>query len=500
MGFRNLHHFNVALLGKQIWRLITVPDSLFAQVFRARYFPSGNIFDATCNMRASFAWKGLFRAFQALKPGFMWRPGINSAVRILQDCWGGNLPVQIYGNYEDEAEMPLHCRQFMFPNCPAWDVRKLSAYFSSDDVLSISQLPIQDTHRVSIIWYRHDSGIYSVRSGYTFLQRPPAPINRPSGFWKTLAKLPILPKIHTFGWRTSHNALPTGDRLRKANLGDGFCPFCLSVIETPLHALRDCPDASDALHLAGFPLCNFGFSSNIVLEWLQNAAVTLSHDSFILLLTILWNLWNRRNDFVHNARLQPVWLIVMNSESILADYKFHNTLSSTSPPTTNRHCWHPPPGDFIKINTDGAFNPSTYEARIGVIARNSTGEVLGGFAQHSGVSTDALHTEFLAVVAGLQLAREKGWRFVHIETDSATVVNKFNRTGPDLSVLGTHVANARVILDDFIVCCFYFVPKRCNSIAHVLATHACRSGLSIFFDSVCPDFISSVVLADWPSS
>ncbi|KAK8574317.1 hypothetical protein V6N13_016118 [Hibiscus sabdariffa] len=96
-------------------------------VFRARYFPSGNIFDATCNMRASFAWKGIFRAFQALKPGFLWRPGINSAVRLLHDCWGGNLPVQLYGDYEDEDELPLRCRQFIFPNCPAWDVRKLSA-------------------------------------------------------------------------------------------------------------------------------------------------------------------------------------------------------------------------------------------------------------------------------------------------------------------------------------------------------------------------------------
>ncbi|KAL4295540.1 hypothetical protein GQ457_12G019200 [Hibiscus cannabinus] len=70
---------------------------------------------------------------------------------------------------------------------------------------------------------------------------------------------------------------------------------------------------------------------------------------------------------------------------------------------------------------------STHEAGIGVVARNSTGEVLGGFAQHSGISIDALHTEFLDVVVGIQFAREKGWRDVHIETNSTIVVNKFNR-------------------------------------------------------------------------
>ncbi|KAL4302703.1 hypothetical protein GQ457_10G008000 [Hibiscus cannabinus] len=143
--------------------------------------------------------EGLFRAFQSLQLGFMWRPGINSVVRIHQECWGGNIPVHLYGDYEDDSELSIRCRHFMIPNCPLWDVRKILAYFSSDDALSILQTPIQGSHIDTLIWYRHDSGIYSVCSGYSFLQRPPAPINRPSGFWKMLAKLPILPKIRTFG-------------------------------------------------------------------------------------------------------------------------------------------------------------------------------------------------------------------------------------------------------------------------------------------------------------
>ena len=34
LGFRNVDDFNSALLAKQLWRLITVPDSLFARVFK----------------------------------------------------------------------------------------------------------------------------------------------------------------------------------------------------------------------------------------------------------------------------------------------------------------------------------------------------------------------------------------------------------------------------------------------------------------------------------
>ncbi|KAK8993167.1 hypothetical protein V6N11_033271 [Hibiscus sabdariffa] len=52
---------------------------------------------------------------------------------------------------------------------------------------------------------------------------------------------------------------------------------------------------------------------------------------------------------------------------------------------------------------------------------------------------------FLRVV-GLQLAQDKGWSRIHIESDSAIIINKFNRTGPNLSVMGSQVANARDLL------------------------------------------------------
>jgi hypothetical protein len=56
MGFRDFHSFNLAMLAKQIWRLITVPDSLCAQVLRAKYFPHGDILKAGPNEGSSFTW------------------------------------------------------------------------------------------------------------------------------------------------------------------------------------------------------------------------------------------------------------------------------------------------------------------------------------------------------------------------------------------------------------------------------------------------------------
>ncbi|RXH80123.1 hypothetical protein DVH24_041270 [Malus domestica] len=39
MGFRNRDEFNLVLLAKQCWRLIHEPNSLWARVIKARYFP-----------------------------------------------------------------------------------------------------------------------------------------------------------------------------------------------------------------------------------------------------------------------------------------------------------------------------------------------------------------------------------------------------------------------------------------------------------------------------
>ena len=87
LGFRDMHLFNQALLARQAWRLIQNPNSLFARVLKARYFPHGNILDTVFSSDPSPVWKGVEFGLDLLKQGIINRIGDGRNTHILRDQW-----------------------------------------------------------------------------------------------------------------------------------------------------------------------------------------------------------------------------------------------------------------------------------------------------------------------------------------------------------------------------------------------------------------------------
>ena len=79
--------FNDAMLGKQVWRLFHDRNSLVFKVFRAKYFLSGNIFDAKESLRCSFAWRSILQAREGVLRGARWRVGNGKDISIWQHRW-----------------------------------------------------------------------------------------------------------------------------------------------------------------------------------------------------------------------------------------------------------------------------------------------------------------------------------------------------------------------------------------------------------------------------
>ena len=80
MGFRDLYLFNLALLAKQCWRLITSPESLCARVLKAKYFPNGGLLQASLKNGASFTWQSIMKGLKCSKKAIFgeWAMGMKS--------------------------------------------------------------------------------------------------------------------------------------------------------------------------------------------------------------------------------------------------------------------------------------------------------------------------------------------------------------------------------------------------------------------------------------
>ena len=62
MGFRDLHFFNLAMLGKHGWNFVSNPHTLANRLIKAKYFPHGNFLSAQLGSNPSYTWKSRWSA------------------------------------------------------------------------------------------------------------------------------------------------------------------------------------------------------------------------------------------------------------------------------------------------------------------------------------------------------------------------------------------------------------------------------------------------------
>ena len=67
LGFRDLHLFNLAMLSRQAWRLLTSPNTLCGQVLKARYFPNSDILHCAPRDGISYSWRSILRGVEIMK-------------------------------------------------------------------------------------------------------------------------------------------------------------------------------------------------------------------------------------------------------------------------------------------------------------------------------------------------------------------------------------------------------------------------------------------------
>lgn len=86
-GFRSFKTFNMALLAKQGWHLITNHDLLLAHVLKAKYYPSTEFLNSILKNGAFYTWKSIWAFKKVLNDGLCWRVRKGDRISIFNHAW-----------------------------------------------------------------------------------------------------------------------------------------------------------------------------------------------------------------------------------------------------------------------------------------------------------------------------------------------------------------------------------------------------------------------------
>ncbi|XP_058751957.1 uncharacterized mitochondrial protein AtMg00310-like [Vicia villosa] len=98
LGFRGLKAFNLAMVAKRGWLLLSKPQSLVSRIFKSRYFPNSTFFEANLSNNPSFVWRSVWQARSLLSLGCRWSIRDGRNVPLMGSPWlRGNKEVMLNG-------------------------------------------------------------------------------------------------------------------------------------------------------------------------------------------------------------------------------------------------------------------------------------------------------------------------------------------------------------------------------------------------------------------
>ncbi|XP_031116576.1 uncharacterized protein LOC116020230 [Ipomoea triloba] len=166
LGFKNLHKFNVALLVKQGWRLLTTPNSLAGRLYKARYYPKSDFLEVSMGTNPSFCWRSIMAGQDILRKGCFRRIGNGHSTAIWKQSWLPDKANPFITSPLIDHDEHLLVSELIHPLTNDWDITKLNALFEQRDVELIVQIPISLNYEDKWCWRGDLRGCYSVKQGY----------------------------------------------------------------------------------------------------------------------------------------------------------------------------------------------------------------------------------------------------------------------------------------------------------------------------------------------
>ncbi|XP_061993825.1 uncharacterized protein LOC133711745 [Rosa rugosa] len=501
MGFKDLYAYNLAMLGKQGWRILSNPHSLIAKLYKAKYFPHCSFWEAEMGDSPSFSWRSILNGRPVLKAGVQWCIGNGTQVNIWNDKWIPNCQQYM-------IHKPRNCvfelvSDLIDSHTRQWIPEAVTAIFPPDVAHKVLSIPLSRRTRCdTICWSPEKRGFYSVKTAYWIARTRVLEnvlVSTSSGdpfreLWKRLWSAKVPGKVQICVWRACSNLLPTRAKLlTKGYEGDLHFLLCSHPYEDTSHIFCTCPTAAAILAAPPFQFTSTILPRMDLKEWLLEQAVHLKKELFDKLLMVMWAIWRNRNNVLWNNTKQSADALVLSSLAWLDEFTKANRVAQLAPSKLQK-TWRPPERGTWKLNVDGSFIPNTTLGGVGGVLRDDRGNFRAAFAIPISNVASAKQVELRAIKEGLNLVATVG--NVVIETDCLDAVSSI----ADMQSTYLHeeglLDDIRHELEQRSDIVVQHTSRVCNRVAHCLAISVYEVGNARVWQTQPPALIMELLKHD----
>ncbi|XP_061999476.1 uncharacterized protein LOC133716838 [Rosa rugosa] len=505
LGFRNMVHFNQALLAKQGWRLLQNPDSLLARLYKSRYYPNCDFLDAQLSNGASYAWRSIMFGKELLHKGVRYQVGDGTRISVWEDPW---LPLPYsFKPFSPPMEGLETLKVADLIDEHEWVVPFLDEIFTPLEVSLIAQIPLSIRGAVDrVVWHYDKKGVYSVRNGYHIARMEEGKSDQRSTsvgtvgtkgkYWKLIWNSKVPPKDRVFMWRLMKEILPTRGLLAKRiYLPDSCCVFCHKELEIGMHFFRDCDVVAWFWVFTSLGLKARNVLASSLEEWIMNVVDILNDGQRCAFFMALWVIWSERNNIVWKGSVFNAACAAQWAQKYLEHYQsLHNHGKTTCRRKLAK--WENPPSGRLKVNVDGSFCADHGDGGVGVVIRDEYGTCLAAFARHFPHVSSALHMEAEAARAGILLAIHQDFSAFDLECDCSIVVNALKHGMEDRSDIGRIIEDCKSYLTSLHSVQIRHIFREANGVANRLAHLASMNYLDDVWLDESPAIIQDVLYED----
>ncbi|VVA37185.1 PREDICTED: reverse mRNAase [Prunus dulcis] len=210
-------------------------------------------------------------------------------------------------------------------------------------------------------------------------------------------------------------------------------------------------------------------------ELYRYVSSVLTNDELVFFVFLSWGLWSSRNDLLHSGQITSYLSLLAHTRKLVLKYQRAIVLMSSHVPATNIvRYWSPPNDNFVKINVDGAVNLLIGFRGLGVVIRDSMGDLMLAACKglHGVFSPKA--TQLYATIMRLLIASQMGHRSIILEMDTKEIIMNLQTYEQSWSVEGALVNEVRGLFNRFDhISCYLLLRSVTKLLIYWLSRRSC---------------------------